>query len=177
MMPSFVIAPALLSPYLKGRRSDATLQQNHFMQLGSEKTHFPSKALKTQEQTPRPMLGNQEMNTEVQLSSKCPRHHATDESFAPVGQLALPNAFTNDPHKMPLHALQHDRSLKDENRDGDGALPTPGRHVWVSEAQHLGLPLLPRSFCPHTRAIIGYPPLSLSLLWQFHVWLSSISLI
>lgn len=67
---------------------------------------------------------------------------------------------------MLLHALQHDRSLKDENRDGDGALPTPGRHVWVSEAQHLGLPLLPRSFLPHTRAIIGYPPLSLSLLWQ-----------
>lgn len=71
------------------------------------------------------MLGNQEINTEVQLSSNVPRHHATDESFAPVGQFALPNAFTNDPHKMPAHALQRDRSLKDENGDGDGALPTP----------------------------------------------------
>lgn len=87
MMPSFVIAhaSALLSLYLKGRRSDATLEQNYFLLLGS--------ALKTQEQTPRPMLGNQEINTELQLSSKFPCHHATDESFAPMGAVSCPQCI------------------------------------------------------------------------------------
>lgn len=83
---SFARAPAsaLLPLYLKGWRSDVTLQRNYFLCWVLRKYIFLAKLWRPRSntKTPRPILRNQEMD---KSSSIFPRHHVTSESFAPLG--------------------------------------------------------------------------------------------